>query len=180
MRPHLHACCASSATARVVHTVPAASGPLQPQAQGQGRPQATHWSLLALPGRLQTRLPAGKARVWVAGRSRCGGGRHSSHPASQQSLNAASPCSSSLLQLCRSMEDLNLKLFCAPARLLLPMQARPDVTVTSREIASAAGAAWRALAPDLKHRYEARGDAEKVRAIDHNRQGCWSVCLRKL
>ncbi|KAI7843121.1 hypothetical protein COHA_003292 [Chlorella ohadii] len=42
-------------------------------------------------------------------------------------------------------------------------QARPDVTVTSREIASAAGAAWRALSADLKQQYESRGDAEKAK-----------------
>lgn len=39
------------------------------------------------------------------------------------------------------------------------------MTVTSREIASAAGAAWRVLSADLKRQYEARGDAEKVGAV---------------
>lgn len=54
-----------------------------------------------------------------------------------------------------------------PPSLIQPLlhshhQARPDVKVTSREVASAAGAAWRALAPDLRQQYEARGNAEKV------------------
>ncbi|KAL4436756.1 hypothetical protein ABPG75_003895 [Micractinium tetrahymenae] len=43
------------------------------------------------------------------------------------------------------------------------LQARPDVTVTAREIASAAGAAWRTLVPQLKRQYEAQGAAEKAK-----------------
>lgn len=45
---------------------------------------------------------------------------------------------------------------------LLPSQARPGVTVTAREVASAAGAAWRAIDPQMKGEYEARSAAEKA------------------
>lgn len=45
----------------------------------------------------------------------------------------------------------------------LPLaQARPDVTVTAREVASAAGAAWRGIDQQLKGQYEARSAAEKA------------------
>ena len=44
--------------------------------------------------------------------------------------------------------------------------------MSSREVASAAGAAWRGLAADVKEQYEARGEQEKVGGLTVGRLAC--------
>lgn len=133
--------------------------PVQPKAQGEGWAQAAHWSISAVLEGLPPRLPAGKE----------GGlpGRLGWEAALSARLAWCSSRLANGLHSCPNRSSAGrwgpgLTAFNATCS---PMQARPDVTVTSREIASAAGAAWRALSADLKQQYESRGDAEKVGRI---------------
>lgn len=99
----------------------------------------------AVPARFPTRICSGRRRLQ-------GSNPHARLPCQPEGRSSQLPLSA------------------RPPSCPCPSQARPNVNCSSREIASAAGAAWRALSPDLKAQYEARGEEEKVRT------DCFLLC----